>query len=214
MATNRETPEVNAGSMADIAFLLLIFFLVTTTLDTDEGLDRLLPKKEIEPRTIDVNERNVLRVNLNSTNMLLVEDAVLDLKTLRKVAFDFLDNGGALPGESKYCDYCKGKRDDSSSDNPIDAIIALHHNRETTYGFYIAVQNELVGAYNDLRNREAQRLFKQSYVAMTEAYYDEKTPLIQKEKLKKRLKRIQKMYPQKIVEPEVFSNKKFDDEAQ
>lgn len=206
MPIKRETPEVNAGSMADIAFLLLIFFLVTTTLETDEGLDRLLPKKEVETRTIDIHERNVLRVNLNSHNELLVEDDILDIKALRRVVLEFLDNGGGLPSGANYCDYCKGRRDGSSSDNPLKAIIALNHKRETTYGFYIAVQNELVGAYNDLRDREARRLFEQSYIGMEEEYLDEKTLLLRKEKLKKQINQIRQMYPQKIVEPEIFTN--------
>lgn len=206
MAIKRETPEVNAGSMADIAFLLLIFFLVTTTLETDQGLDRLLPSIENEPRTIDINEKNVLRVNLNRENQLMLEDEIIDIKILREIAIKFLDNGGSLPNEKNFCDYCNGNRDRNSSDNPNEAIISLTHKRKTAYGFYIAVQNELVGAYNDLRNRESQKLFHQDYVDMEEEYFDEKTHLVRKETLKKQIKIVRELFPQKIIESEVINN--------
>ena len=147
----RAAPEVNAGSMADIAFLLLIFFLVTTTIETDSGINRKLPPMEESEEDVIIKQKNIFTVLLNGKNQLLVEDEIMELKDLRQAAIEFLDNGG-----DKSCNYCKGKRDPASSDNPDKAIISLANNRQTSYKTYIAVQNELVAAYNDLRNIRAQ----------------------------------------------------------
>ena len=153
----RKSPEVNAGSMADIAFLLLIFFLVTTTIETDSGLNRKLPPiDEIEDPPI-IKERNIFTVVVNKNNQLLAEEELIDISDLRALAVEFLDNGGGEGEEA--CDYCQGARNSKSSDNPDKAIISLKNDRETSYKVYIAVQNELVAAYNDLRNREFEKLF-------------------------------------------------------
>src|SRR6056300_1750310 len=133
----RAAPEVNAGSMADIAFLLLIFFLVTTTIETDSGLNRKLPPiEETEPPII--KQKNIFTVLLNGKDQLLVEDEIMELKDLRAAAKEFLDNGG-----DGSCSYCKGNKDSDSSDNPDKAIISLKNERETKYKAYISVQNEL-----------------------------------------------------------------------
>ena len=125
----RSAPEVNAGSMADIAFLLLIFFLVTTTIETDSGLNRKLPPMEdvIDPPII--KERNIFTVVVNKNNDLLVEEKPMDISELREAAVVFLDNGGGK-GEDA-CDYCKGARDKDSSDKPDKAVISLKNDRET-----------------------------------------------------------------------------------
>jgi len=157
MSIKREMPEVNAGSMADIAFLLLIFFLVTTTIENNSGLNRQLPSNEA---SLPILEKNLLRIGLNANNELLIGDELSDIKELRDRAIAFLDNGGIVKGANGYCNYCKGERAISSSDNPQKAIISLSNTRETNYGVYIAVQNEHAGAYNALRNRESLRLYK------------------------------------------------------
>lgn len=196
-------PEVNAGSMADIAFLLLIFFLVTTTIETDAGLDRMLPP--IEPPTEEppiIREKNIFTVNINKSGQLLVEGELTNLKDLRKKAIEFLDNGGAPAGTPEYCNYCKGKRDAASSDNPEKAIISLKNDRETKYSTYITVQNELVGAYNDLRNREAQRLYKRNFTEMEAEYINPETPSAVREELKEKVQNIQNLFPQKLSEAE------------
>lgn len=201
----RSVPEVNAGSMADIAFLLLIFFLVTTTIETDAGIDRKLPPLEHEKSTVVIKERNILQVVVNKNDQLLVEEKLIQLKDLRKLTVEFLDNGGGTGNDA--CDYCRGKKDPNSSDNPhTAAVISLQNDRETSYKTYIAVQNELVGAYNELRNREAQRLYKRDYTEIEAGYNDPKTPQAVKDELKPRMERIQKMYPQKISEAEPKTN--------
>lgn len=84
--------EINAGSMADIAFLLLIFFLVTTTMDTDAGILRLLPPVVEEEVDMQVNKRDVYEVLVNDADMLLVEGEMMDIKDLRAGAKEFMTN--------------------------------------------------------------------------------------------------------------------------
>lgn len=194
----RSAPEVNAGSMADIAFLLLIFFLVTTTIETDSGISRKLPPiEETEPP--DIKEKNIFIVLINKDDQLLVNEEPMEVAQLRQRAMEFLDNGGGK-GEDA-CDYCKGAGDPSSSDNPQKAVISLQNDRATTYKTYIAVQNELVAAYNELREREAQRMYGKSYYTMEKNYADAAWRG-NKEKLKEQLDIVKDMYPQKLSEAE------------
>ncbi|WP_424493036.1 ExbD/TolR family protein [Salinimicrobium sp. GXAS 041] len=200
----RSSPEVNAGSMADIAFLLLIFFLVTTTIETDSGISRKLPpmqEDEVDPPVI--KDKNIFQVIVNKNNQLLVEDELMELGTLRQAAIEFLDNGGGVGEEA--CNYCQGAGSPSSSDNPTKAVIMLVNDRGTEYGTYIAVQNELVAAYNDLRDRSAQRLFGKSFQKM-ESDYDDVNYNGNKETLKEQIEQIRDMWPQKLSEAEPKSN--------
>lgn len=201
MPRRKGAPEVNAGSMADIAFLLLIFFLVTTTIETDAGLDRMLPPIEPPDQDVVIKQKNIFTVNINKNGQLLVEDNLMDLKDLRKAATAFLENNA-----DGSCTYCKGKKDQSSSDNPTKAIISLKNDRETKYSTYITVQNELVGAYNDLRNREAQRLYGQDFTKMEADYLNPETPSAIRDDLKDKVKRVQDMFPQKLSEAETSTN--------
>ena len=199
----RSAPEVNAGSMADIAFLLLIFFLVTTTIETDSGINRKLPPMEeiIDPPII--KERNIFTVVVNKNNQILVEEELMDLRDLRKEAVAFLDNGGGVAEEA--CAYCQGERDRAASDNPDKAIISLKNDRETDYKVYISVQNELVAAYNQLRDREFTRLYPEenmSYVEADKKYSDPRTDKSVKEKLKEKISVIKLMFPMKLSEAE------------
>jgi biopolymer transport protein ExbD len=201
MARRGGPPEVNAGSMADIAFLLLIFFLVTTTIETDSGLDRMLPPIEPPDTDVVIKQKNIFTVNINKNGQLLVEEQLMNLQQLRQAAIDFLDNGG-----DGTCNYCKGRRDGTSSDNPTKAIISLKNDRETKYATYITVQNELVGAYNDLRNREAQRLFGRNFTEMEAEFLNPETPSSIRDELKDKVKQIQDLFPQKLSEAETNTN--------
>jgi len=202
----RNIPEVNAGSMADIAFLLLIFFLVTTTFEQDEGITRKLPP--IPPEGVTppiIKQKNLFTVLVNKNNDLLVEEEVMDLKDLRQAAIDFLDNGGGTNEKGEPCTYCQGKKNPESSDHPNKAIISVRNDRETEYATFISVQNELVGAYNFLRDREAVRLFgkDRSFTKMDSILSHPQTTdenLI--EDLKDKMKTIKDMYPLKISEAE------------
>ncbi|TKD66588.1 biopolymer transporter ExbD [Flavobacterium sp. ASW18X] len=201
MPRRKGAPEVNAGSMADIAFLLLIFFLVTTTIETDAGLDRMLPPIDPPDTDVVIKQKNIFTVSVNKNGQMLVEDNLMELKDLREAAIAFLENGG-----DGSCNYCKGKKDPTSSDNPTKAIISLKNDRETKYSTYITVQNELVGAYNDLRNREAQRLFGRDFTDMESEFLNPETPESVKDDLKEKVTRIQDLFPQKLSEAETSSN--------
>ncbi|MCL6274809.1 biopolymer transporter ExbD [Muricauda sp. 2012CJ35-5] len=201
MARRNGAPEVNAGSMADIAFLLLIFFLVTTTIETDAGLDRMLPPMEPPEEDVVIRQKNIFTVNINKNGQLLVEDELMPLNNLRDAAIAFLENGA-----DGSCDYCQGSKDPASSDNPSKAIISLKNDRETKYSTYITVQNELVGAYNDLRNRASQRIFGTDFTEMESEYLNPETASAVRDELKDKVKRIQDMFPQKLSEAETTSN--------
>lgn len=151
----QDAPSVNAGSMADIAFLLLIFFLVTTTISADKGILRKLPEKcQNPPCEIDINERNILEIFVNRNNELMVEQEIIELSQLKGLAKNFIDNNS-----EKTCDYCKGKQLPISSDKPSEAIISLKHDALTTYDVVISVQDEITKAYKELRTDYALKTF-------------------------------------------------------
>jgi biopolymer transport protein ExbD len=200
--SKRTAPEVNAGSMADIAFLLLIFFLVTTTIDKDEGLLRQLPRDEPNPTEILLHERNVLEIKIGQEGDLLVEDEVIAISNLQAIVVAFIDNGGAKLGEEGYCEYCSGLRDALSSDSPQEAVISVSSHREAPYENYIAVQNELSAAYNTLRNKASQKIFNYDYTSTKRALDNGllKTDIL---KTKEELKLIRDLYPMLISEAEI-----------
>ena len=187
----RSRPSVNAGSMADIAFLLLIFFLVTTTIQSEAGINRKLPPPKDDIPQGFIHKLNLLIVEINSRDEIMINDTVRKLSELRRIAKDFIDNGAD-------CDYCKGSKSPSMSVHPDKAIISLRSNRETGYEAYIKVQNELVAAYGQLRNREAMRLFKTSYDELKLQYKETSDKVVQN-----KLKTIQERYPEKISEAEL-----------
>ena len=203
----RETPEINAGSMADIAFLLLIFFLVTTTMNVDSGVSKKLSEKppaDYVPPVI--KERNIFEVNINRNNELLVEGERMDVKEIKDAAVKFIDNGG---GEGKLvdgvstgpCDYCKGEKSSTSSDHPNKAIISVQSDRGTEYGTYMIVQNELLRAYTELRNALCKERYGMSYIELEKLYKDDKNNL----ELKKKVEDIKTAYPQIISDAEPTS---------
>lgn len=140
---------INASSMADIAFLLLIFFLVTTTLDIDKGLKVLLPPSGLDtPVHTQYHKRNVLDILTNAKDQLLVKGELLDIADLRTLTKKHVNNHGHLP---EY------------STSPTHATVYLNNTRDTNYDFYVAVQNELRAAYNELRNDYALKHFGIKY---------------------------------------------------
>lgn len=146
--------------MADIAFLLLIFFLVTTTMDIDKGLNRLLPPIEedtTEPAD-QIKAKNIFVVVINANDQLLVEDEYMDITELRQAAKDFIDNNG-----DGSCMYCEGLRNPESSDNPNKAIVSVSSDRGTSYETYVSVTNELMAAYRELRDELSTRQFGVTY---------------------------------------------------
>jgi biopolymer transport protein ExbD len=135
-AKDKMKNEINAGSMADIAFLLLIFFLVTTTIVEDKGITvKLPPWSEEEPDITQLKSRNVFSVLVNSQDQLLVRGEPVDVEQLREKAKIFIVN--------PY-------NDETMAERPTRAIISLKNDRGTSYGVYLRVYNELKAAYNEL----------------------------------------------------------------
>lgn len=133
----RMSQEVNAGSMADIAFLLLIFFLVTTTIASDKGIAVMLPPKKEDQQDIKINQRNIFNILINSKDMLLVEEEPAELEDLKEKVKKFITNNGVDP---------------KSSESPQKAVVSLKTDRGTSYERYIAVLDELKVAYAELRS--------------------------------------------------------------
>ncbi len=181
----RELPEINAGSMADIAFLLLIFFLVTTTMDVDSGLSRKLPPipEETTEKPPEIKERNVFIVLINSKNQLQVEGKLMRIEDLKKSAKEFVEN----PADKKNLPEKEAKDIPFFGNYMVSkGVVSLQNDRGTSYETYIAVQNELIAAYNELRNELAQRRFGKAFSDCNE---DQQ-------------KAIKKIYPQRISEAE------------
>lgn len=146
---DRMTNEINAGSMADIAFLLLIFFLVTTTIVEDKGITvKLPPWSEEEPDITRLKERNVYSVLVNAQNQLLVRGTPTRIEDLRTNAKEFIANPRNRP---------------DLAEKPTKAIISLKNDRGTNYETYLEVYNELKGAYNELWDELSQRKFGVNY---------------------------------------------------
>lgn len=153
----RPLPEVNSSSQADIAFMLLIFFLVTTTMDVDSGISRVLPPAvEENDQQADIKERNVMSILVNSRDALQVENQrmrLTDLKDKVKEFFTNPNNDPTLPEtreeEIEYFGLM----------NVSKGVISLQNARGTTYGMYIKVQNEIARAVNELRNSLAVSKF-------------------------------------------------------
>ncbi|QCK16196.1 ExbD/TolR family protein [Mangrovivirga cuniculi] len=135
MARNRQQQEVNAGSMADIAFLLLIFFLVTTQINSDKGLQIKLPPKvdeENKPQ-VDIPDRNLFKILINSNDQLLVEEEDLnDPGLLKEMVFEFINNNGV---------------NSELSDSPLEGIVSIKTDRGTSYDLFITVLDQVQGAY-------------------------------------------------------------------
>ena len=145
--------------MADIAFMLLIFFLVATTMDVDSGLSRTLPPMPEEDQVDDdqqIRERNIFTVRVNAQDMLLVEGDVETLHNLRDRAKEFIANPQDNPNlPEKIIEVV-----DYFGEVPISRqVISLQNARGTSYGMYIKVQNELTAAYNELRDEIAMDRF-------------------------------------------------------
>lgn len=184
----REIQEINASSMADISFLLLIFFLVTTSMATDKGLSRTLPPpstNEEKTENVDVNKRNILMILVNSSDKLMVNMQPMDVSELKEKAKEFIENPGNkedLPEKELVNVPYIGSRMVTTKH-----VISLQNDRGTSYQAYIAVQNELVAAYNELRNElSTSKFMGRTYDQLTEDEQDA----------------IKQVYPQKISEAE------------
>ncbi|HBH05731.1 MAG TPA: biopolymer transporter ExbD [Flavobacteriales bacterium] len=186
---SKNPPEINASSMADIAFLLLVFFLVTTTMDTDLGLMRKLPPPlppQVE-KPPPIKDRNVFVVLANANDQLLVEGELMDVKDLKEAAKEFIEN----PMNNETLPEKKPVQVDFFGEVMVSKqVISLQNDNGTSYDLYIQVQNELAAAYNELRNELAMDKFGVSYDKLVD------------DKQKAKVKAIRSIFPQRISEAE------------
>lgn len=165
----RKTPEINSSSMADIAFLMLAFFLMTTTMDQDKGLLRRLPawpdpNQKVE--NVQVNKRNLVEIRINSRNNLFAAGRPLDVSELRDLIIEYLTN----PTEDENLPKREMTMIDNFGEYPVtQAVISLQNDRETSYEAYIKVQNELVKAINELRDNFAMQYYGKKFIQLDEA---------------------------------------------
>ncbi|GGJ90644.1 MULTISPECIES: biopolymer transporter ExbD [Parabacteroides] len=192
----RKVPAMNATSSADIAFMLLIFFLITTSMDTDKGLARRLPppvpKDQKKNEEMDIKKRNILVVLINSNNQILCNNEFIDIKQLREKVRTFIENpynDEHMPEKTEVDVPYFGKQMVTKNH-----VISLQNDRGTEYQAYIDVQNELAGAYNELRDEVSKKKFGKAFADLDE---DQQ-------------KAVQMIYPQKIseAEPKNYGGKK------
>lgn len=159
----RSLPQISAAPQADIAFLLLIFYLVSTTMNVDSGIQRILPAwvdKE-QKQNNEINERNILKVLVNSQNRLAVDDKGADISQLTEIAKNFILN----PQNSEELPSKKIETIDLIGDYGVsEGVISLQNTRETTYEMYIKVQNELSRAYRELRDNLSMEKFGRKFM--------------------------------------------------
>lgn len=182
----RKTPDIPSASLADTAFMMLIFFLVSTTMDTDAGLSRMLPppvpKEEVND-DVKIKERNVFVVLINKNDQLLVEGEMMHISDLKQAAKEFIANPSDDPKLPEkdikeiefFGNYAVSKQ-----------VISLQNDRGTSYGMYVKVQDELAAAYNELRNELSMRKWNKRYNDLE----------------KEQQEAVRAIYPQKISEAE------------
>lgn len=192
----RSVPEINSSSTADIAFLLLIFFLITTSMDTDMGLARQLPPMPDENEQVNddvkIKERNILAVMINRNNELMCNGEVIPISRLRERAKEFIANPSNDSNKPEkvtmeipyFGDYVVTK----------NHVISVQNDGDTSYKVYFEVQNELVAAYNELRDQISREKWQKPFASLSE---DQQ-------------KAVRLIYPQKISEalPKTYGGKK------
>lgn len=189
MGKKRKMPGLNTSSTADISFMLLIFFLTTTSMDTDQGLGRTLPKPPEDDQLnneIKVKERNILNIRINKDNYVMIGDDYASLADIKERAKEFIKN----PDNKKNLPELKPKKIKGLGGKTFmvteNHVISVQTDRGTDYGVYFAVQDALVAAYNELRDELAKEEFGYRF----EFLKDEQQ------------KAIREVYPQKISEAE------------
>lgn len=190
----RKVPDINSSSTADIAFLLLIFFLITTSMDTDRGLARLLPPppEDQQENTDKIRNRNILQVYLNKDDALMCGNDYISVDQLRDKAKEFIanvDNSEDMPEKTQknvefFGTYLVNDKH----------VVSLQNDRGSSYQAYISVQNELVAAYNELRDELALQKWQVPYAELSN----------------EQQKAIREIYPQRIseAEPKKYGEKK------
>ena len=166
----REGAEINGSSMADIAFLLLIFFLVTTTINVDTGIGMVLPPPlDPEQEPPPIRERNLMKILVNAQGLVLMDEEPVPITEVRTKLIDFIDNP---------------EGNEELAVSPDAAIVSLKTQRETPYSIYIDMLDEVMGAYKDLRDAASRSNYGVPYDALADDSPQQN--------------QIQDMYPKKI----------------
>jgi biopolymer transport protein ExbD len=166
----REGAEINGSSMADIAFLLLIFFLVTTTINVDTGIGMVLPPPlDPEQEPPPIRERNLMKILVNAQGLVLMDEEPVPITEVRTKLIEFIDNPEA---------------NEELAVSPDAAIVSLKTQRETPYSIYIDMLDEVMGAYKDLRDAASRSNYGVPYDALADDSPQQN--------------QIQDMYPKKI----------------
>ncbi len=148
----REEPELSGAGMSDIAFLLLIFFLLVTTIDVDTGIGlRLPPEPEENQEPPPIKERNMLKILVNAQGLVAIDEEITSMSEVKQKVKDFVSNNGEDP---------------NLSENPDKAIVSIKTDRQTPYNVYVNMLDEVIGAYEELRNAASQDRFGVSYSSL------------------------------------------------
>lgn len=153
----KKSPTINGGSMSDISFLLLTFFLLTSSMDTDTGIARKLPPPlPPDAPKPEIHDRNVFKVAINFRDELQVQGKLADVSQLRDMAKDFLANPSNDPKKSEIV----MENISLLGPTPVSkGVVSLKNDRGTSYEMYIAVQNELTAAFRELRDELSEEKF-------------------------------------------------------
>ena len=164
----KKVPEINGSSMADIAFIALIFFLMVTTMDKEEGIARQLPPIPPEDQKVEnqeVNRRNIIQVKINSNDRLLAGGVPMDVSQLKDKIKEFMTN----PNDDPNLPEKEVKEVKGIGPVPVSkGVISLQNDRGTTYQAYITVQNELIKAVNELRDDFSMKTYGKKYSKLDE----------------------------------------------
>ena len=173
MAKNKKAPEINASSQADIAFTVLIFFLVVSTMDIDTGIVRVLPPMadpNVKQEDIKVKERNLLLVFVAGSGNIMAGGKVISLDALKDKAKEFILNPLDDKDLPEKKDTAIDMPDGSKWTYPVsEGVISLQNTRDTSYQRYIQVQNELTRAFNEVRDEVSMAKFGKKFADLGDA---------------------------------------------
>lgn len=167
---DRKIPEINAGSMADIAFLLLVFFLVTTTIQTDTGVNTTLPpwnpnkmKPEDYPK---IERRNLFDISINSLDKIIIRNEPKEYTEIKDLLIQFATNFG---------------KSEVYSERPEVVVVSIKNDNGTSYNAYLNVYNEIKAAYNTIWDAESDKSYGKKFADLTKDERDSvfaKFPLV------------------------------------
>lgn len=168
----KELPEVNASSLADIAFLLLTFFLIATSMDRQEGVQRQLPDLTVDNPPIKIEQQNAIEFVANAFGQILyIEDPdkirQVNVKEIKTLVMEHVDNGGGVDKDGNPCDYCLGGPDGTRSallsDHPSSAVVSIKFDKGTSWEDYMALQGEIEAAFHDLKAKYVERKYNRNW---------------------------------------------------